>query len=509
MTFLVSILGEIAHRPPPLEGTWTLGDTAAVQGLVTSDLLSGLRWPRTAALLVFGVSACGGAGPSPSGDSAAKGAEEPKIGAQGDAAAAGKAAEAKGSKAVQEPAAPKLSAKERAAQSFKPDEAKAHENAFRESLSQGRKEVKAKRYAEGIKAFEAALKIDPNHPSALAELGWAAFLSGDLAVAERYTRRAIDSTGASDRTRGAALYNLGRIHEEQGDRVAAVTAYTRSLRLRDNTVVAKRLAALEGEGAQVEENECELTKIDGRPPFDLCAAFMDGKLGTTEDFESSACDERDTYTTEVAEDASGIRVGGETATRIALDLGDGIEIATFGVTHNMIEGGEMGTTYVAILYPDRWYVGMLGGEYNPGVGYIGESFEVKSVVSDELVPGGRPEVIVTALWQYHDGDYGENTMEFGDDTIVVHLSVDGDSPRWLGAVKTSVVTGIGPMIEGEPADVEESSSEKRVELSYHRSSGEYELKAVSGQEPPSKPGRHKFGEGPALCPAVLSYVSPG
>lgn len=509
MIFLVSVLEEIAHRPPPLERPWTLGDTAAVQGLVSSDLPRGLRWSRTAALLVFGVSACGGAAPSPSGDSAAKAAEESKLGAQGDAGKDGKAAAAQDSKAVQEPAAPKLSAKERAAQSFKPDEAKAQESAFRESLGQGRKEVKAKRYAEGIKAFEAALKIDPNHPSALAELGWAAFLSGDLAVAERYTRRAIDSTGASDRTRGAALYNLGRIHEERDDKVAAVTAYTRSLRLRDNKVVAKRLAALEGEGAEAEENECELTKIDGRPPFDLCAAFMAGKLGTTEDFESSSCDERDTYVTEVAEDAAGTRFGGEKATRIALDLGDGIQVATFGVTHNMIEGGEMGTTYVAILYPEHWYVGMLGGEYNPGVGYIGESFEVKSVVSDELVPGGRPEVIVTALWQYHDGDYGENTMEFGDDTIVVHLGVDGDTPRWLGAMKTSIVTGIGPMIEGEPADVEESSSEKRVELVYHRSSGEYELKAVPGQEPPSKPGRHKHGEGPALCPAVLSYVSPG
>jgi len=461
--------------------------------------------------LVFGVSACGGAGPSPSGDSAAKAGASAVVGERVDASAgkAAKATKATGAKAVQEPAAPKPSAKERAAQSFKADEAKAQESAFRDGLDRGRTEVKAKRYAEGIKAFEAALKIDPNHPSALAELGWAAFLSGDLGVAERFTRRAIDSTGASDRTRGAALYNLGRIHEELGDKVAAATAYTRSLRLRDNSVVAKRLATLEGEGAQAEEKECELTKLDGPPPFDLCAAFMAGKLSPSEDYASIACDERDTYVTEVAEDAAGNRYGGEKATRIALDLGDGVQVATFGVTCNMTEGGEMGTTYVALLYPDHWYVGTLGGEYNPGVGYIGESFEVKSVVSDELVPGGRPEVILTALWQHHDGDYGDNTMEFGDETVVVHFSLDGDTPRWLGAVKTSIVSEYGPMLEDEPADVESTRSEQRVELTYHRSSGEYEVAAVSGHEASSQLGRHRLGEGPALCPASLSFVGPG
>ncbi len=472
----------------------------------------GLLWSRIAALsLGLGLSACGGGAPSPSADAGGT----PAVAAEGgkDGSAAEETPTAKdpkaGAKGAQEPAAPKLSAKERAAKSFKADEAKAQEDAFRDDLSRGRKEVKAKRYAEGIKAFEAALKIDPNHPSALAELGWAAFLSDDLTVAERYTRRAIDSTGASDRTRGAALYNLGRILEERDDKIAAATAYTRSLRLRDNSTVAKRLATLEDGGAKPEENECALTKMDGPPPFDLCAAFMAGKLGPSEDFASVACDERDTYTTEVAEDASGTRYGGETATRIALDLGDGVQVASFGVTSNMMEGGEMGTTYVALLFPDRWYVGTLGGEYNPGVGYIGESFEVKTVVAEDLIPGGREEVVLSALWQHHDGDYGDNAIEMGDETVVVHFSLEGESPRWLAAVKTSIVSEYGPMLEGEPTDIEETKSEKRVTLTYHRSSGEYEVAAADGHEPSSKLGRHKLGEGPALCPASLSFVGPG
>ena len=74
--------------------------------------------------------------------------------------------------------------------------------------------MKEKKYAEGILAFTAALKLDPNHAAALAELGWAAYLAGDLDAARRHTEQAI-AGDASDRTRGAALYNLGRILEDR------------------------------------------------------------------------------------------------------------------------------------------------------------------------------------------------------------------------------------------------------------------------------------------------------
>ena len=279
--FLVSSSRPFAHRPPPLEEALGLGDTAGVQGPVSRDLFGCLRWSRTAALLVVGVAACGGASPGPSADSAPADAT-PAAAEKGTPVAVEKAPAATAPKGATQPAPAKLSAKERATKSFKPDEAKAQESAFRDDLDRGRKEVKAKRYAEGIAAYQAALKIAPNHPSALAELGWAAFLSGDLAVAERSTQRAIDSTGASDRTRGAALYNLGRIHEERGDKVAAATAYTRSLRLRENSVVAKRLAALEGEGASAEEKECELTRMEGPPPFDLCGWRYDDWIAISE-----------------------------------------------------------------------------------------------------------------------------------------------------------------------------------------------------------------------------------
>jgi tetratricopeptide (TPR) repeat protein len=404
-------------------------------------------------------------------------------------------------------APPKKSAKERAGAAFDADHAKEQAEAFREHLADGRKAVKAKKYSDGIKSLEAALKIDPNHPSALAELGWAAFLSGDLDRAERFTRRAIDSSVASDRTRGAALYNLGRIHEERGDEGAALTAYTRSLRLRDNKVVAGRVAELEGKGAAVEAKECELTAMKGAPPFDLCAAAKEHFGAPSEEILGpERCDERDYTTTEVAVDAAGTKFGGEKATRIALDLGDDVRVATYGLTSDFVEGGEGGTTYLAALYSDRWYVAALGGEYNPGVGYIGESFDVTSVVADDVVPGGRPEVIVTMTWDHHDGDYGDNVIEFTKETIVAVLSVDNSGPRWLGAVKSSVVSEVGAMIEGEPSEAEESRSERKVEVVFHRDSAEYEVKAIAGHEPSAPLGRFKLGEGPALCPPQVNFA---
>lgn len=390
--------------------------------------------------------------------------------------------------------APKPSAKERAGAAFDADNVKEQAEAFREHLAAGRKAVKARRYSGGIEDFEAALKIDPNHPSALAELGWAAFLSGDLDRAERSTQRAIDSSVASDRTRGAALYNLGRIHEERGDDGAALTAYTRSLRLRDNAVVAGRVAELQGKGAAVEARECDLAERQGAPPSDLCAAFTRGYAGD-ELLGPPRCDGRD-YAAD----------GGARATRIALDLGDDLRVATFGITADFVEGGENGTTYVAALYSDRWYTAALGGEYNPGVGYVGESFQVTSVVADDVVAGGRPEVIVTTVWDHHDGDYGDNVLESGQETVVAVLSVDNGGPRWLGAVKTSVVSELGAMIEGEASAAEERRSERKVELVFHRDSGEYEVKAVAGHEPSAPLGRFKLGEGAALCPPQVNFA---
>lgn len=400
------------------------------------------------------------------------------------------------------PATPRASAKERSLAGFDPAAAKLQAAEFRKQLAAGRKAVKAKDYAAGIAALEAALKIDPNHAATLGELGWAAYLAGDLPKAERFTTQAI-AAAKTDRTRGATLYNLGRIHEDRGEKDEAATAYQRSQQLRPNATVAARLAALESAGAAVGGHECDLRRRDGRPPFDLCAPVV-AALPADPEISENKCREGDTFTTEVAVDAAGTVFGGELATRITLELPGGIQATTFGVERWMEYGGSTTEVYLAVLFDDRWYTTVLGGEYNPGVGYINENFTVDSITAEDLIPGGRPELVLSITWEHSDGDYGDNILESEVEKLVAVLGLDGDAPRWLGAFLASSADEISQMLDDMPGEVAPSRTERRVD---HRfANGAVEILPAAGHEPSTKPGSYPLGALPAACPAAVRYA---
>jgi tetratricopeptide (TPR) repeat protein len=113
---------------------------------------------------------------------------------------------------------------------------------YRAALARGRALARAEDWPGAIGAFEAAVAADPGDARARSELGWAALHGGDLALAERASEDAI--ARATGKVKAAALYNLGRVHEARGDRVAAGAAYRASLALRPSATVAKRLAEL-------------------------------------------------------------------------------------------------------------------------------------------------------------------------------------------------------------------------------------------------------------------------
>lgn len=104
--------------------------------------------------------------------------------------------------------------------------------------------AKGGRHAEAVETLRALIRDTGPEASSLAELGWALFHLRQLDEAEKVTREALDLT-RSDRTRGALLYNLGRIAEERGDAAAATEHYTRSLAARDNRTVKRRLEKLQ------------------------------------------------------------------------------------------------------------------------------------------------------------------------------------------------------------------------------------------------------------------------
>lgn len=119
---------------------------------------------------------------------------------------------------------------------------------FLEMLNEGRSLTKAGDYAAGMAKYRQALEIDPADPSALAEMGWAAFKAGEFDVAQEHTVRAL-RFAKDDAQLGMMHYNLGRIAEARDDDERAIDAYRRSLELRDNETVKKRLAALTSDGA--------------------------------------------------------------------------------------------------------------------------------------------------------------------------------------------------------------------------------------------------------------------
>lgn len=115
--------------------------------------------------------------------------------------------------------------------------------AYKAELDRGRV-LEGKNDHEGaIAAFQKALVAMPGDASALSELSWAAFQKGDLALAKDAGFRAVASA-RKDQLEAAALYNLGRVAEKEGDKTGAIALYRRSLDLRSNRIVRNRIAAL-------------------------------------------------------------------------------------------------------------------------------------------------------------------------------------------------------------------------------------------------------------------------
>src|SRR4051812_33150108 len=121
---------------------------------------------------------------------------------------------------------------------------KAEQRRYRAALRAGRSKLKKKDAKGAVASFEAALVAVPDDARALSELGFAAFLAGDLVKARQATERSIAAAG-DPKLRAASMYNLGRILEAQGKKDDAVEIYRRSLALRPNAIVRDRLVKLD------------------------------------------------------------------------------------------------------------------------------------------------------------------------------------------------------------------------------------------------------------------------
>lgn len=148
-------------------------------------------------------------------------------------------------------------------------------------LARGRALAKQGDYKRAIEAFNLALEQQRDDPLVLGEVGWAAFLAGDLSLARRATREALRHQ-TEPKSRGALLYNLGRIAEALGRADEAIAAYRRSLAVRPDSEPTRmrltRLAAANpaptciGPGCPLTppvdgKRACELVEEEGCPLF--------------------------------------------------------------------------------------------------------------------------------------------------------------------------------------------------------------------------------------------------
>lgn len=132
----------------------------------------------------------------------------------------------------------------------------ADEKTFGAALAKGRAlEVKGK-HADAITAFQAALKIDADDATALAELGLVQYVQKDLPAAEATMRQAVlhapDGTYPGDpaaRIRSAALYNLAKIQTDRGDTAGAIVTYRDAAKVRATRAVRSELAKLDRDAA--------------------------------------------------------------------------------------------------------------------------------------------------------------------------------------------------------------------------------------------------------------------
>jgi hypothetical protein len=341
----------------------------------------------------------------------------------------------------------------------------------------------------------------------LAELGWALYLSGELAKARAGDPPSDHRRDAGSHRAGRALYNLGRIHEDRGEKDEAALAYQRSLTLRPNDTVSARLTALESAGAGPRPpTSATSSPTAAAPPSTSARPSSPSSPPTLNYSPRAAASSTRPPPPRSPSTPPGTKYGGETATLITLDVGGGIQATSFGVERWLASGGAITERHLAVLFDEQWYTLALGEEYNPGVSYIGESFWVESMTAEDLVPGGRPELLLKMKWQHTDGDYGDNATEDTEHALVAVVSLDGAAPRWLGAFLNSAVDSTGPMLDDEPSEAPVTRTERAVDFRWLAASGELEIFARTGFEPSATPGRFTLGALPAACPKTLPYL---
>jgi len=275
---------------------------------------------------------------------------------------------------------------------------------YRKHLTDGRLFAGKAQWPEAIKSFEKALEAVPGDAPALTELGWAAFKAGELDRAKKANEEAVRRT-TSPKIQGMALYNLGRVAEAQKDTKTAIEHYRKSLELRPNEIVEKRLAELtKGEKAKAPAAEALPCQTPAAKLEDMCACLV--KATASPDDPSSP----EPLTCAPMKDV-----------KIPRPEISAVEVQTsmFHADFYVVE--KRGEGFVP--------VGKLGFTHNPGAFGIFEELEVTSVT--EKTAGKTPVLWFDVSHARHDSDMGIDEMEDATTTsVTICVPPQGEAKAW-------------------------------------------------------------------------------
>ncbi|KIG18852.1 INTEGRAL MEMBRANE PROTEIN (Rhomboid family) [Enhygromyxa salina] len=379
------------------------------------------------------------------------------------------------------PAAPRSPATNR----FTPPTAKQLERsklALQGHLDAGRAAIAAQDPPTGIAQLQAAAAINPTQPTISRELGWAQLEAGQLDQAQATLDRALHH--ATDlHTRAAIEFELGRVAEARADIPVATEHYTKSLELRPNELVAARLTTLTGGTEVISHSECGW--IDHGPaPAHLCPAYLrtlaPGDPPPTCAYEHSAAGESGPVTV------------------YDLELDGASKVAVF----SYLEHGAGGSREIFVLnavLDQRWYTSELTWVDHPEVGYADENLADLQLRTEQLAPGGLPELVIEWSVQGHAIDPGANIETTWSVDRLGVLMLQSGTPRWLIGLTRAAKTRSATIAGDGPPELRTRS----VELEWLTKTGQVELRA--GDHEPSAPiGTFALGAAPQLCPAELA-----
>lgn len=124
----------------------------------------------------------------------------------------------------------------------------------------------------------------------------------------------------------------------------------------------------------------------------------------------------------------------ETAITSELDIDD--EALTSAALFSLYVPEEFSDhVYIALRYRGAWHVSPLVTIYNPGAFGIYEALEISRFDSEQLIPGGSPEVVVEMVKGRSDTDMGIDEEEGSTRAVVAVAGVLGGTIKHVMAVE--------------------------------------------------------------------------